>query len=65
MSLKKTYEGQGTGKKKSGESQEIFCVKFIFSQFEDPNFEIFWASMPPDGPYGLGLIVSKSQGKVR
>ena len=29
---------------------EFCCLKFIFSQVEDPNFENFLGSMPPDLP---------------
>ena len=30
--------------------REFYCLKFIFSQTEDPNFEHFLGSMPPDPP---------------
>ena len=37
---------------KSGKSQGFCCLKFIFSQVEDPNFENF----------GLGLTVEPNLG---
>ena len=57
--LKETSESQGICPKCQGncdrfpevrESQGIFCLKFIFSQAEDPNFENFLGSMSPDPP---------------
>ena len=42
--------------------REFRCLKFVFSQVEDPNFEIFWRSMPPDPLNGLGLRVEFNLG---
>ena len=64
--LEETSESQGICPKsqricdripKVRESQGIFCLKFVFSQVEDPNFENFLGSMPPDPLNGLGLMV--------
>ena len=30
--------------------REFCCLKFVFSQVEDPNFENFWGSMPQNLP---------------
>ena len=43
-------------------SRNFFCLKFIFSQVEDPNFENFLGTMPPDPPNDLGLTVELSLG---
>ena len=46
----------------NSKSQGIFRLKFIFSQAEDPNFETFLGSMPPDPLNGLGLTVELNLG---
>ena len=58
--LKETSESQGTCPiiPKVRESRGIFCLKFIFNQVEDPNFENFLGV-----ELNLGLEKSgKSQG---
>ena len=53
--------------------RELCCVKFIFSQSEHPNFELFYfggggESMPPDPPNSTHknlIVVWKGQGKVK
>ena len=58
--LKNTSESQGIRPKSQGicdripKVREFFCLKFIFSQVEDPNFENFQGSDPLNG---LGLTV--------
>ena len=38
------------------------CLKFVFSQVEDPGFENFLGSMPPDPLNGLGSTVELNLG---
>ena len=60
--LKETSESQGICLKSQGicdripKVREFCCLKFIFSQVEDPNFETFLGgSMSPDPLNGLEL----------
>ena len=41
-------------RKSHGKVKEFCCVKFIFSQFEHPNFENFLGEHAPDPLYSLG-----------
>ena len=41
---------------------ELCCLKFIFSQVEDPNFENFLGSISPDPLNGRGLTVELNLG---
>ena len=45
-----------------GKLREFGCLKFIFSQVEDPNFENFLGKFAPDPLNGLGLTVEFNLG---
>ena len=45
----KTWKSQGICDR-IPKVREFCCLKFIFSQVKDSNFEIFLGSMPPDSP---------------
>ena len=70
--LKETSESQGICLKRSGNSRqnsrsqgkvrEFCCLKFIFSQVKNPNFENFLGEHAPRPPYGLGLKVELNLG---
>ena len=50
--LKETSESQGICDRiqSQGEVREFCCLKFIFSQIEDPNFENFLGEHTPKPP---------------
>ena len=48
--LKETSESQGICLKSQGILLNSKSQGIVFSQVKDPNFEIFWGSMPPDPP---------------
>ena len=66
--LKETSESHGIYLKRQGiceripKVREFCCLKFIFSQVEDPNFENFLRSMPPDPLNGARLTVERNLG---
>ena len=45
--LKETSESQGICLKSQGKVREFCCLKFIYSQVEDPNFENFLGELAP------------------
>ena len=47
---------------KSGKVREFCCLKFIFSQVEDPDFENFLGEHAPRPLSGLGLMVKLNLG---
>ena len=51
--LKETPKSQGICDR-IPKVREFCCLKFIFSQVEDPNFEDFLWEHPPDPVNGLG-----------
>ena len=48
--------------KSQGKVREFCCLKFIFSQVEDPNFETFLGECPPRPLNGLGITVEPNLG---
>ena len=66
--LKETPESQGICLKSRGicdrisKVREFCCLKFIFSQVEDPNFENFLGEHAPDSLNGFGITVEINLG---
>ena len=56
-----TWKSQGI-RDRIPKVKEFCCVKFTFSQVEDPNFENFWWSMPQTPLNGLGPMVELNLG---
>ena len=59
--LKETSQSQGIWDR-IPKVREFCCLKFIFSEVEDPNFENFLGSVPPDPLNGLRLTVELNPG---
>ena len=59
--LKETFESQGICDR-IPKVREFCCLKFVFSQVEDPNFEKFLWEHSPDPLNGLGLTAELNLG---